>query len=162
MVTKKDLSIAVTECLAEQGMTEEQIAASFCCGELDSFDESFWADFGGLAVLTACGLEVGGNVCDIEFVVDGTHCLCGLQFGSCLDVEGANKAIARYSRHLLSQVLSAENEVYSERDELMLTHSIDCTDFEQLQDGLKNFFRLLNDHKDTLAKLCVHFASSNA
>lgn len=94
MVTKKDLSIAVTECLAEQGMTEEQIAASLCCGELDSFDEGFWTDFGGLAVLTACGLEVGGNVCDIEFVVDGTHCLCGLQFGSCLDVEGANKAIA--------------------------------------------------------------------
>lgn len=160
MVTKTDLTAAVAARLAEQGMSDRQIAASLCCDELDSFDEAFFADFGGLAVLTACGIEVGGKACDIQFVVGGAQCVCSLQFGACLDVGGANRAIERYLHHPLSRLLSVQNEIRRTRDSLILTCIIDCADCRQLSGGLTNLFRLLNENKDVLAHLCAPFAPS--
>ena len=156
-MTREELqTIVLPELKKHFGLTEEE-ACERIGDELDEFDEAFYDD--GMAELTVCDLEVGGKTCSISLTAEESVCNCYIQYGQCLDVEGANRAMDAYDATEAGKLLPVENAVESEGDALMLTYDIEIDGEEELKKGISDLFGLLKspDREAEIAKLCKYF-----
>lgn len=91
------------------------------------------------------GLHIGEHEFDLCVTVDNDEphsSMCLLQFGECIDIDGAREAIEEYSRGEFGDIFTVENEVNENNDIFMLNYSFEPTSLSELEFAIDMLFAM--------------------